>query len=56
MDAGCSCGGRRPRLLLMYLLVQGYVRETVNAAMDTLRQALAKNPFYQQPAEPVKEL
>ena len=36
--------------------LQGYVRETVNAAMDTLRNALAKNPFYQAPAEPVKEL
>ena len=36
--------------------MQGYVRETVSAAMDTLRQALAKNPFYQTPADPVKEL
>ncbi len=37
-------------------LVQGYFRSSVDAALDTLRQALGKNPFYKAPEDMIKEL
>ncbi|KAK9865943.1 hypothetical protein WJX84_012323 [Apatococcus fuscideae] len=35
---------------------KGYFRSSVDQALDTLRQALYKNPFYKAPEEVVKEL
>lgn len=36
--------------------LQGYFRTSVDQALDTLRQALGKNPFYKAPEEVIKEL
>ena len=36
--------------------LQGYFRSSVDAALDVLRQAVGKNPFYQAPEKIIKEL